>query len=477
MLHIVHYTSDVVSTLECEYIREWLGECQIITHLAELQHLLSEQLVQLVLVDCSLHRDLHNQNLCPKIPFIVLANPGEESILADAIAKGISHYLIRDSQKSYLRLLKALVESAIRNHSSTSASISSYYHLDFAENIDEVFWVSDAERHHTHYLNGAFERIWGVPIEHMQLDSDFFIKSVHPDDQEYVQEIQGLANYPKTLVYRIIQPMGGVRWIQDKRFQVSNDNILGVVQDITERKQAEQALHQALKRERELSELKSHFISMASHQFRTPLAVIQSASDGLLNYYDRMSQDQIQGRLYRIQEKIHQIVTVLDDVLTISHFEDGDVTLAVETIRLKPYCNTIARELIQANRYEHNFHAVYEPDDIAIQADVIWLKQIVQNLLSNAFKYSNKNDSVKLKIYNDSQDVVFLVHNTGSYIPSSDMSKLFEPFHRGSHVSSITGTGLGLTIVKQAVELHHGTVYASSVLGEGTTFIVRLPSE
>jgi len=474
---IIYYTTTELKTaLDFETIQEQIGSCRVLTSTEDLQHWLHTKPVDVLLVECWLRHQVLSCHHPPDFPVIILANPGEEPLLAEAIDQGCQHYLIRDPQQNYLHLLKPLIELAVRSHKQKLASVSSDYHLDFVENIDEIFWVSDAYRRDTRYLNSAFERVWQVSVSYARSETDFFINSIHLEDRSYVREMQALSSYPKHLIYRIVQPTGGVRWIQDKQFEVgSGDDILGVLQDITERKQAEHALQQSLNRERELSELKSHFISMASHQFRTPLAVIQAASDGLINYYERMSQEQIQNRLYRIQQKIQLIVSLLDDILTISHFEDGDVKLSPEKIQLKRYCNTLAHELIQANRFQQSFRAVYEPDDITVHADVLWLRQIIDNLLTNAFKYSTPSDTVTLRIYAEQSAVLLSVHNTGSTIPPGEINKLFEPFHRGGHASEISGTGLGLTIVKQAVELHHGTIQVQSLANEGTTFTVRLP--
>jgi PAS domain S-box-containing protein len=246
------------------------------------------------------------------------------------------------------------------------------------------------------------------------------------------------------------------------------------LRDITERKRMEQELREALNKERELRELKSRFISMASHEFRTPLATILATTSLLRNYFDRMDEAKKQRQFEKIEDQIRYMTGLLDDVLTIGRVEAGKVQIEYEPLPL----NTFFEELIEEFRQIRSTHEVVfttEGDCRPIPANRRFVREIINNLLTNAAKYSPEGSTIYLDLIHQPDQVIFHVRDEGIGIPEKDQSRLFEAFHRAENVGTAPGTGLGLAIVKHAVELHGGSITFESRVNEGTTFTVAIP--
>jgi PAS domain S-box-containing protein len=247
------------------------------------------------------------------------------------------------------------------------------------------------------------------------------------------------------------------------------------LRDISERKRMEQELREALVKERELRELKSRFISMASHEFRTPLATIMATTGLLRNYIDRMDETKKARQFEKIEEQINYMTGLMNDVLTISRMEAGRTPVNFQPIFLHEFFEELAEEFEQTQpNHSLDFRCGGEP--IAIPVDSKLIREIGNNLLTNAAKYSPEGSTVHFELNYTPDEVIFSVRDEGIGIPESDQSRLFEAFHRADNVGTIPGTGLGLSIVKHAVELHDGQISFESHVNEGTTFTVRIPN-
>jgi len=248
--------------------------------------------------------------------------------------------------------------------------------------------------------------------------------------------------------------------------------------DITDRKQAEANMRKALAREKELSELKSRFISMTSHEFRTPLAVIYSSVGILKTFGHKLSEEKKQTHFQTIDKYIHHTTRLLDDILMINRVEAGEIQFNPEAIDLASFCENLVTEM-QTSSPQHQLiftcHS-HTWDQSQASMDQKLLRQILTNLLSNAIKYSSDGGEVNLDLTTKPEKVIFQVKDCGIGIPPSDQEKLFESFHRASNVGTIQGTGLGLSIVKRCVDLHGGQISFESQAGVGTTFTVTIPA-
>jgi PAS domain S-box-containing protein len=249
------------------------------------------------------------------------------------------------------------------------------------------------------------------------------------------------------------------------------------VQERTMELQAsEENLRAALAKEKELSELKTRFVSMVSHDFRTPLTLIQSSANLLQSAFNHLDEAKKARYFERIYSQIQRMVDLLDDVLTFSRAEAGAIAINREDINLDKFCREIVDEFHSASTTKHTLiYTCAEPSPHII-ADAKLLHQAVINLLTNAFKYSPEGSAVYLDLSFREDHAQIQVSDSGIGIPETDQLHLFEMFYRGGNVGTIAGTGLGLAIVKRSVEAHGGTIEYESSEGKGTKFIVRLPN-
>ncbi len=237
-------------------------------------------------------------------------------------------------------------------------------------------------------------------------------------------------------------------------------------------------LERALAREKELGELKSRFISMASHEFRTPLATIQAASDLLKNYGDKMSPEKRRERFEKIQQEVKKMTELLEEVLIVGKASAGKLRkrpVALDVPQFVQECLETITPLITAKHtlvVENHWQATEE-----FWADPYLLQQAVTNLLINALKYSPNGGQVTLTVNGNAQELTLAVADQGIGIPATELPHIFDSFYRAKNVGNISGTGLGLAIAQAAVEQHNGTIEVDSTEGRGTTFIIHIPNQ
>ncbi|WP_009630746.1 PAS domain S-box protein [Synechocystis sp. PCC 7509] len=263
----------------------------------------------------------------------------------------------------------------------------------------------------------------------------------------------------------------------EARIAVSAENeVMAIIRDITERKHVETDIRQALEKEKELGELKSRFVTMASHEFRTPLATILSSSELLEYYSHKWSDDKKLKHQQRIQSSVKHMTSLLDDVLLIGKAEAGKLEFQPRLLDIIQLSRDLVEE-VQVTTQTHtiNFCPQTQWDRLDGLIDEKLFRHIITNLLTNAVKYSPQGKEVDFNLECDRTRAIFSIQDGGIGISIEDQQQLFESFHRGRNVSNIPGTGLGLAIVKKSVDLHGGTITAESQLEVGTKFTVTLP--
>ncbi|MGF1492296.1 MAG: AAA family ATPase [Microcoleaceae cyanobacterium] len=243
-------------------------------------------------------------------------------------------------------------------------------------------------------------------------------------------------------------------------------------------KQSEAEVRRALAREQELSDLKSRFITLTSHEFRTPLSVISSSAGILKSFGYKLSDHQKLQHLEKIQSYVQHTTQLLDDILMINRVEAGKLEFNPSPIDLCHFCQTLVDE-IQTMNQSHTVlfsYASVEPQETnQIKLDQKLLQQILSNLLSNAVKYSPQGGKVDLSVRVTAQTVIFRVTDQGIGIPLESQASVFEAFSRAENAGNIQGTGLGLSIVEKCVELHRGEIEFISEVDQGSAFTVTLP--
>ncbi len=234
-------------------------------------------------------------------------------------------------------------------------------------------------------------------------------------------------------------------------------------------------LHEALAEERELNKLKGNFISMVTHEIRTPLALILGSSEILSRYFDRLASGKRAEHLEAINASVHRMSALMEDVLLFSRAEAGRIDFKPGVLDLPVLCHTVVDEVTSAtNRrcpIELSVGVMAEP----ARVDENLLRHILSNLLTNAIKYSPAGRKVFIEVIREEGNAVFTVTDSGMGIPAEDRSRLFTPFHRGKNAATIQGTGLGLAIVSHCVQRHGGRIEIESEEGAGTVVTVWLP--
>jgi PAS domain S-box-containing protein len=245
--------------------------------------------------------------------------------------------------------------------------------------------------------------------------------------------------------------------------------------DITERKRLDE-IWLALEREKELSALKTRFFSMASHEFRTPLSTALAAAQVLENSQQEWDNTEKRLRnLHRIQDSVRNMVQLLDDILTINRAETGKLAFNPKSLALEAYCRHFVEEmqLSAGNLHQLTFSCQGNSQHVALDEKL--LRSMLSNLLSNAIKYSPQGGNISFSLEFQSDNLIIQVQDQGIGILLEDQKQLFEPFHRGKNVKTISGTGLGLVVVKKCVDLHQGNISISSEVGRGTTCVITIP--
>ena len=252
------------------------------------------------------------------------------------------------------------------------------------------------------------------------------------------------------------------------------NEILIVINNITELKKMQTDLMQALEKEHELGELKSRFVTMASHEFRTPLSTILSSVFLLENYTGEDYEREKMTHINRIKRAVNNLTEILNDFLSLGKLEEGKVRVTYDEINIREFLGALVKEIEvvkspdQSITYEHS-------GDLLVSTDKQLFKNITLNLISNAFKYSPKNGRVLVSSTVTDQSLILKVTDFGIGIPDDDQRHIFKRFFRAKNATNLQGTGLGLNIVKKYATLLRGKVGFKSEVGKGTTFVVTVP--
>lgn len=241
------------------------------------------------------------------------------------------------------------------------------------------------------------------------------------------------------------------------------------MQDVTERVKIENQLRTQLAHEQEVNHLRSQFVSMASHQFRTPLAIIQAAAESFVDYHDKMNHEHRVQRLERIKQQIDRMTVLLDNVLILSDLESHQTLFNPMLIDINKWLTRFLRKYQTDQERVDILYQATTDEEATIWADEEVLRRIMRQLIANAIKFSEQDSHIWVILQTTKTDVVLKVSDNGVGIPQEDIDRVFESFYRSTNALPLPGNGLGLAILREDVRLLGGEVTLESVVGEGTT--------
>ncbi|MCC6613898.1 MAG: PAS domain S-box protein [Anaerolineae bacterium] len=421
-------------------------------------------------------------------PIVVMTSHGDEQMAVDAMKGGALDYIVKTP--ATLIDLPHIAARALRE----------WQHIVARRHAEAQFRRSNAELRAFVETAAqgvvAMDRAGTILLVNHQLEIQF---GYHRDDlidkpfallaPKAAQAIQHMSPSTEVDTYAPGKEYVGLR--QDgSKFPIEvaisfsetegNTRVLALITDITERKRQEeealafQRMQLELERERELNQHKNHFLSMISHEFRTPLAIILSSSDILRKYGERLSPDGREDHFSKITRGVRRLEEMINDILLLSRVDMRRIECNPQWHNLMHFCSNLVDEVSRATQTER-IELKPETERDTAYFDALLLEHILVNLLTNAVKYSPDEGIVVLSIANNEHECIFVVSDQGIGIPDEDQSRIFEPFHRASNSEMMNGTGLGLAIVKEFTYLHNGTVSVQSRLGQGTSFTVTIP--
>jgi PAS domain S-box-containing protein len=260
------------------------------------------------------------------------------------------------------------------------------------------------------------------------------------------------------------------------RTEALNASILKLEKEVIERKKAEEEAKKSLEKERELNELKTKFVSIASHEFRTPLSTVMSSASLIQKYKEKGELDKVDKHVQRIKSSVNHLTSILNDFLSLGKLEEGKVEILKERIDLEEFLHEIHEDVRSFLKEGQQIHVQCNGGIKHIDSDPRVIRNIMFNLLSNASKYSDNNKNIYLSCALSENKIVFTIKDEGIGIPKEDQKHLFDRFFRASNAGNIQGTGLGLNIVRRYAELLDGEITFTSEYGKGSTFIVGIPA-
>lgn len=251
--------------------------------------------------------------------------------------------------------------------------------------------------------------------------------------------------------------------------------ILVIVRNITATIRLENNLKRAQQKEKEFNILRSRFVTLASHEFRTPLSTILTSVFLLENYTGDDYEQEKLSYIDKIKRAVHALTDLLNNFLAIGKLEEGKIRVDLSELEIKPFLEGILQEVVSIKKVRQDIMFNFESDHEWITTDKQLLKHIVVNLLTNAIKYSPAHEEIRLDAQVKNDTLLIRVEDKGTGIPEHEQSQIFKRFFRGQNATHIDGTGLGLNLVKKYVRLLKGTIQFTSEVNKGSIFTVRIP--
>ena len=430
----------------------------------------------------------------PAYPIVVLTSQGSEQLAVDAIKAGAEDYIVKseaafaDIPRVAQRVLRAWEDRLRRRRMEQALRASETRFRTMLEAMPEAILLVNKEGQILLANQSASAMFAARPPAPV---GDMVERYLPQAIQETHSDLRG-----KYQLQPVTRPLGMGRDLVAQRLDGTTfpaeislspltvdgeDVVMCIIVDITARKQLEEqrlyarALEVELEKEREIVELRERFTSMVSHEFRTPLAIIQAAAQLLSAAEEDIPPEQLREQLERIGAQAARMQTLLDDVLVLSRANAGRLDFHPEPLDVAAYCRHLVGEFLLASQNSHPVTLRSEalPEDTLV--DPYLLGRMVHNLLLNAARYSAAGSTIAVTLGRAGDWLTITIADDGIGVPVEDQQRIYEPFYRARNASRIPGTGLGLAIVSRSVTAHGGTVSLSSTPEEGATFVIRLP--
>jgi PAS domain S-box-containing protein len=335
------------------------------------------------------------------------------------------------------------------------------------------------------YFSPNWIKLLGYENEPEINNPEFLRKIIHADDlKQFLIQIEAhLKGDTKILEsdFRARDKQGEYKWIIAKGRVISYNNqgipsrMIGTLTDISTRKNYELSLAESLRKERELSELKSRFVSMTSHEFRTPLATILMSAEIIESYRFKMSDTDINQKIKRIKDNVNFLRNVMEKVLNLAHIESGKMKFQPKPVDFYALLNEIVDDFKDSGNLKHEIDYTNREDKLTVHLDPQMIKQTFRNLISNSLKYAPEGSTIGVAIEKTKEAIKVHVEDKGIGIKEEDFDRIFQPFNRGLNVGNIHGTGLGLSLSKSFIQYHGGDITFVSEPNVKTVFTVTIP--
>jgi len=310
-----------------------------------------------------------------------------------------------------------------------------------------------------------------VSLSYTKIEGELMVMAFISDVTERKRAEEALKRSEEQLLIYASELEKKVR----SRTEDLNSTINALENEVFVRKRAEEEARKALERERELNELKSKFVSIASHEFRTPLSTVLSSAALIEQYNQRDEKEKVNKHVQRIKSSVNHLTSILNDFLSLGKLEEGKVDVALELVQLSDFLHEVQEEIISTFKPGQQLNLDLRSGPECIYTDTRILRNILFNLISNASKYSEGGKQIFLSSRLEDDAVLFVVRDEGIGIPKEDQKYMFDRFFRASNAGHVQGTGLGLNIVKRYAELLRGTISFSSEYAKGSIFTVKIP--
>jgi len=309
-----------------------------------------------------------------------------------------------------------------------------------------------------------------VSLSHYNKGEELFVIAFIID----ITERKKIENNIKRQQKELEEMAGAMRKLNAQLEAKVEERTLILKEALKKLEESQEELSEALSKEKQLNEIKSRFVSMASHEFRTPLSTILSSATLVSKYQKTEEGEKRERHLKKIKDSVSHLNNLLEDFLSLGKLEEGKVSISISSFAVREFIDDVIEEMKVIQKKGQQIICKYEGVD-DFSTDKRLLKNILINLFSNALKFSDEDRSVWINIENKNDQLRVMIRDEGIGIPEEDQHHLFTTFFRGKNVVNIEGTGLGLPIVKRYVDLLNGTVSLKSKLEEGTIVDFALP--